>query len=108
MKPVACESSTITMARYLSARSTIVSSCARYPSIEKTPSVAIIRRRLFCVLRSASSSAAMSPLAYRWRSALQRRMPSMIDAWLSASEMMASSSPSSVSKRPPFASKQDE
>jgi hypothetical protein len=35
-------------------------------------------------------------------------MPSMIDAWLSASLMIASSSPSSVSKRPPFASKHDE
>ncbi len=32
----------------------------------------------------------------------------MIEAWFSASEMIASSSPSSVSKRPPFASKHDE
>ena len=31
----------------------------------------------------------------------------MIDAWLSASEMTASSSPSSASKRPPFASKHE-
>ena len=32
----------------------------------------------------------------------------MIEAWLSSSEMIASSSPSSVSNRPPFASKQEE
>ena len=31
----------------------------------------------------------------------------MIEAWLSASEMIASSSPRSVSKRPPFASKHE-
>jgi hypothetical protein len=31
----------------------------------------------------------------------------MIDAWLSWSEMTASSSPSSASKRPPFASKHE-
>jgi hypothetical protein len=41
------------------------------------------------------------------RAALQRRMPSMIEAWLSASEMIASSSPSRVSNRPPLASKHD-
>ena len=32
----------------------------------------------------------------------------MIDAWLRASEMIASSAPKRVSKTPPFASKQDE
>ena len=32
----------------------------------------------------------------------------MIDAWLSSSEMIASSGPSSTSNRPPFASKHDE
>ncbi len=32
----------------------------------------------------------------------------MIDAWFSASEMTASSAPSSVSNRPPLASKQEE
>ena len=31
----------------------------------------------------------------------------MIEAWLSASEITASSAPSSVSKRPPLASKQE-
>jgi len=43
----------------------------------------------------------------RQRCALHRRMPSMIDAWLSASEMIASSGPSSVSNTPPFASKHE-
>ena len=32
----------------------------------------------------------------------------MIDAWLSSSEMIASSGPKSTSKTPPFASKHDE
>jgi len=39
---------------------------------------------------------------------LESRIPSIILAWLSASEMMASSSPRSVSKRPPLASKHEE
>jgi hypothetical protein len=34
-------------------------------------------------------------------------MPSMMEAWLRASEMTASSSPRSVSKSPPLASKHD-
>ena len=33
---------------------------------------------------------------------------SMMEAWFSSSEMTASSGPSSVSNRPPFASKQEE
>ena len=32
----------------------------------------------------------------------------MIEAWLSSSEMIASSAPKSTSKTPPLASKQDE
>ncbi len=40
-KPVACDSSTITIASYRFARSTISRSLATSPSIEKTPSVAI-------------------------------------------------------------------
>ena len=48
----------------------------------------------------------MSWLAYRNRCALQSRMPSMMDAWFRASEMMASSGPKSDSKTPPLASKQ--
>ena len=47
-----------------------------------------------------------------WRSAtecaLQSRTPSMMLAWFSSSEMMASSGPSRVSKSPPLASKQEE
>ena len=43
-------------------------------------------------------------LRQRW--ARHRRMPSMIEAWLSASEMIASCSPSSGSNTPPLASKQ--
>ena len=42
MKPTACESSTITRASYLSARSQMPGRLAMMPSIEKTPSVAII------------------------------------------------------------------
>lgn len=50
----------------------------------------------------------MSRLAYRYREAFDRRMPSMIDAWFRASEITASSGPRRVSKTPPFASKQEE
>lgn len=35
-------------------------------------------------------------------------MPSMMEAWLRASEMTASSGPRMVSKTPPLASKQEE
>ena len=45
MNPVACESSTINVARYFAARSQICGSGATVPSIEKTPSVTIIRNR---------------------------------------------------------------
>ena len=50
----------------------------------------------------------MSLLAYRYRFALHNRIPSMMLAWLSASEMTASRSSSNASKMPPFASKHDE
>ena len=50
----------------------------------------------------------MSALRYRYRAALDSRMPSMIDAWLSSSEMIASAASKSVSKTPPLASKHDE
>ena len=42
-KPTACESSTITIASYRSARSQIAARSAITPSIENTPSVAISR-----------------------------------------------------------------
>ena len=45
MKPTAWESSTITSASYLSARSQMPARLAIVPSIEKTPSVAISRKR---------------------------------------------------------------
>ena len=45
MKPVAWESSTSTSARWRSARSHISASGATSPSIEKTPSVTISRKR---------------------------------------------------------------
>ena len=48
----------------------------------------------------------MSQFAYTKRFALHSRTPSMIEAWLSWSVMIASSAPSSGSKTPPFASKQ--
>ena len=50
----------------------------------------------------------MSPFRYRRRRALQRRMPSITEAWFSSSEMTASSAVSSDSKRPALASKHDE
>jgi len=43
---------------------------------------------------------------YTYLFALQRRMPSMMEAWLSASEKTASCSPKMVSNRPPLASQQ--
>ncbi len=49
----------------------------------------------------------MSAFRYRNRAALERRMPSMIDAWFSSSETIASSAPNSTSKTPPLASKQE-
>ena len=49
--------------------------------------------------RSAAPRARPCPgLRYRSRRALHSRIPSMIEAWLSSSEMTASSAPSSVSK----------
>ena len=48
----------------------------------------------------------MSLLAYRYFLALQSRIPSIIEAWLSASEITASSGPTICSNKPAFASKQ--
>ena len=48
----------------------------------------------------------MSPLAKRKRLAFESLMPSMIEAWLRASEMIASCSPNSGSNTAPLASKQ--
>ncbi len=60
MKPVAWESSTISVARYLSARSQISGRGATVPSIEKTPSVTISRKRWAWASRSFASRSAMS------------------------------------------------
>ncbi len=78
------------------------------PSIENTPSVAIILKRAPLASFNLASRSVMLLFLKRKRCALQRRMPSMIDAWLSSSEMTASCSPSNVSNNPPFASKHDE
>ena len=107
--PTAWESSTSTIAPNSSARSQISSSGANEPSIEKTPSVTTHTRRA-PPARAASSwlrRSAMSALRYRKRAALERRMPSMIEAWFSSSETIASSAPNSTSKTPPLASKQE-
>ena len=108
-KPTACESSTSTIASNSSARSQISSSGANEPSIEKTPSVTTHTRRA-PPARAASSWArrsAMSAFLYRNRAALLSRMPSMIEAWLSSSETIASSAPKSTSNTPPLASKHE-
>ena len=107
MKPVAWESSTMSKASYFAASAVISSSFATKPSMENTPSVAISRVRQSCVSLSACSRAAMSEFGKRWRCALHNRMPSMMEAWLSASEITASSGPSRVSNSPPLASKQE-
>ena len=49
----------------------------------------------------------MSAFRYRYRAAFDSRTPSMIDAWLSSSETMASSAPKSTSNTPPLASKHE-
>mmetsp|Transcript_21420 Transcript_21420/g.51458 ORF Transcript_21420/g.51458 Transcript_21420/m.51458 type:complete len:243 (-) Transcript_21420:117-845(-) len=106
-KPVAWHSSTNTCASYLRASAQISSSGATSPSIEKAPSVAMRRERAPCAAMSFSSRSAMLRCSYLKRLALHSRIPSMIDAWLSASESTASSSVRMVSKRPALASKQE-
>ncbi len=49
----------------------------------------------------------MSAFLYRYRAALDRRTPSMIDAWFSSSETIASSAPKRTSNTPPLASKHE-
>ena len=48
----------------------------------------------------------MFALEYLNLLALQRRIPSMTEAWFRASDMTASSGPNSCSNNPAFASKQ--
>ncbi len=97
----------MTAASRESARSQMSARLAMAPSIEKTPSVAMSRTRASAASLRRASRSAMSPLLNRSRRALERRMPSMMLAWLSSSEMTASSGPSSVSNRPPLASKHE-
>ncbi len=106
MKPVAWLSSTSSVAWWRSASAQISGSGASVPSIEKTPSVTISRKRQVAASRSFASRSAMSAFLYTKRFALQSLTPSMIEAWLSWSVTIASSAPRSGSKTPPFASKQ--
>ena len=76
--------------------------------MEKTPSVTIRRRRASDGLLQLRLQVGHVAVGVAEARALDSRMPSMMLAWLSASEMTASSSPSSVSNTPPLASKQEE
>jgi len=77
------------------------------PSMEKIPSVIIRRRRQACASWSAFSTPARSPCGVMNRFALQRRTPSMIEAWFSPSVRRASSSARSGWKRPSLAFQHD-
>jgi len=61
MKPTACESSTMTIALCFSARSQIAGRFAMEPSIEKTPSVVINRKRAVEAAFSLVSRSDMLP-----------------------------------------------
>ena len=63
-------------------------------------------RTLFAGQLQLPSRSFMSEFAKRYRFALHRRIPSMIEAWFRASETIASSGPNSGSNKPPLASKQ--
>mmetsp|Transcript_3778 Transcript_3778/g.11053 ORF Transcript_3778/g.11053 Transcript_3778/m.11053 type:complete len:244 (-) Transcript_3778:475-1206(-) len=107
--PVAWHSSTKTCASYFFARAQISARGAMSPSIENTPSVMIMRCRVPLSTHSLRMDSRwfMSRWLYRKRCALQSRMPSMMDAWLSESEIAASSGPRHASKSPALASKQE-
>jgi hypothetical protein len=79
---------------------------AMMPSIENTPSVAISLKRAAFGLLEFFLQVGHVVVGVAEALGLGEPTPSMIEAWFSASEMTASSSPSSVSKRPPLASKQ--
>ena len=107
MKPEACDSSTRTMASYLSQMRTISSSLAVSPSMEKTPSVTTSLKRLSAWSWSFSSRCSMSECLIVSCMALQRRMPSTSEAWTRRSEMMTSSLVRMASKTPALASMQE-
>mmetsp|Transcript_19852 Transcript_19852/g.64588 ORF Transcript_19852/g.64588 Transcript_19852/m.64588 type:complete len:236 (+) Transcript_19852:230-937(+) len=106
-KPVAWHSSMKRSASCLRVSASISFRGAMSPSMEKTPSVATSLARFPLVSMSFCSRSAKSICLKRCRSALHKRMPSMMDAWLRASEMTASSEVRIASKRPAFASKHD-
>mmetsp|Transcript_25080 Transcript_25080/g.59765 ORF Transcript_25080/g.59765 Transcript_25080/m.59765 type:complete len:226 (-) Transcript_25080:512-1189(-) len=105
--PVAWHSSTNTSASCFLARRQISLSGAMSPSIENTPSVAIRRVLAEAASFSFASRSAMSRWLYLYREALHSRMPSIMDAWLSASDITASSEVRIASNSPAFASKQE-
>ena len=105
--PVACESSTITRESYFSANKHISINGATSPSIENTPSVAIILNLAVPVSFNFSSRSFISMCLNLNLLALQSLMPSIIEAWFNSSLRMASSSLNNVSKSPVFASKQE-
>ncbi len=104
--PVACESSTASTVSRFSQIRTHSPRFASSPSIEKTPSVIMSRKRDVLSSASIRSSAARSSCGTRNRFALHRRTPSMIEAWLSSSEYRPSGSSRIVAKSPSFAAQQ--
>ena len=75
--------------------------------MENTPSVTIILKRGFSLLAAINCASKSSILlfAYLYLAALHKRTPSIIDAWFSESEIIASSLDNNGSKTPPLASK---
>lgn len=106
INPVAWQSSTKTSELYFLASSMILSKGAMSPSMLKTPSVAMSLN--LHLTRSASKSCFSKLSILRWSNrnlcALHKRIPSMIDAWLSESLITASCSERTASKKPVLAS----
>mmetsp|Transcript_8670 Transcript_8670/g.24473 ORF Transcript_8670/g.24473 Transcript_8670/m.24473 type:complete len:301 (-) Transcript_8670:201-1103(-) len=105
--PVAWHSSTNSSAPYLSASALISFRGAMCPSMLKTPSVAMSFRRAPSASFSLASRSPMSMWLYLSRWALQRRMPSMMEAWFSWSLITASSEVRMASNSPALASKHE-
>src|SRR2546425_8770934 len=99
-----------TTASYFRAKGTMSGSLAMSPSMENTPSVKISLRRARFAAFSLSSRSAMSECRYTavWHFVMvfARRIESMMDAWLSWSEITMSCSPSRVGTSPSFAFQQ--
>ncbi len=104
MKPDEWESSTKSSASYFSHRSTISSSFARSPSMEKTPSVITNFILLSACSCSFCSRCCILECLKVSCSALQSLMPSIIEAWTSLSDIIMSSLVSRASKTPALAS----